>query len=224
MTGCGPGFGEYGGASELVAEAVKRIAYAWTQRGPATRLAEAFAQLAGASSTADLLEGLYLERYHLTAAAAPTIFRLAAEGDGVAQDLIRWCGNELGSLALGVIRQLGFEDEDFDVVLAGSLYDGSPALIEAMQGTIHAVAPGARLVRLEAPPVVGGVLLAMEQVGARAPGARETLIESTNEYLRVNARPAASWLNHKAPERRRSTSTCYVFLAIIILARQFLSP
>ena len=40
MTGCGPVFGEYGGASELVAEAVKQIAYAWTQRGPATRLAD----------------------------------------------------------------------------------------------------------------------------------------------------------------------------------------
>ena len=185
VTGCGPVFGEYGGASELVAEAVKQIAYAWTQRGPATRLAGTVAQLAGATSTADLLEGLYLERYHLSAAAAPTIFQLAAEGDGVALDLIRWCGNELGSLALGVIRQLGFEDADFDVVLAGSLYDGSPMLIEAMQETIHAVAPGARLVRLEVPPVVGGVLLAMEQVGPLAAGVRETLIESTNEYLRV---------------------------------------
>lgn len=185
VTGCGPDFGEYGGASELVAEAVKRIAYAWTQRGPATRLAEAFAQLAGATGAADLLEGLYLERYHLTAAVAPTIFQLAVEGDGVARDLIRWCGCELGSLALGVVRQLGFEGASFDVVLAGSLYDGSPLLIEAMRETIHAVAPGARLVRLEVPPVVGGVLLAMEQVGARASGLRETLIESTNEYLRV---------------------------------------
>jgi N-acetylglucosamine kinase-like BadF-type ATPase len=185
VTGCGPGFGEYGGASELVAEAVKRIAYAWTERGPATRLAEAFARLTGATGTADLLEGLYLERYNLSAAAARTVFGLAAEGDAVAQDLIRWAGRELGSLAVGVIHQLGFEGADFDVVLAGSLYDGSPILTEAMRETIHAVAPGARLVRLEAPPVVGGVLLAMEQVGPRASGVRETLIESTNEYLRA---------------------------------------
>jgi N-acetylglucosamine kinase-like BadF-type ATPase len=185
VTGCGPGFGEYGGASELVAEAVKRIAYAWTERGPATRLAEAFARLTGATGTADLLEGLYLERYNLSAAAARTVFELAAEGDAVAQDLIRWAGRELGSLAVGVIHQLGFEGADFDVVLAGSLYDGSPILTEAMRETIHAVAPGARLVRLEAPPVAGGVLLAMEQVGPRASGVRETLIESTNEYLRA---------------------------------------
>jgi N-acetylglucosamine kinase-like BadF-type ATPase len=185
MTGCGPAFGENGGAHELVAEAVRRIALSWTQRGPSTRLAEVFAQQVGAMGTADLLEGLYLDRYHLTAEAAPTIFRLANEGDGVAQDLIRWCGRELGSLAKGVIRQLGLEDEEFDVVLAGSLYDGGPMLVEAMRGVIHEVAPGARLVRLEVPPVVGGVLLGMEQVGPVVPGVREVLIESTNEYLRA---------------------------------------
>ncbi len=101
----------------------------------------------------------------------------------MAQDLIRWCGRELGSLAKGVIRQLGFEDEEFDVVLAGSLYDGGPMLIEAMRGAIQEVALGARLVRLEVPPVVGGVLLGMEQTGPVVPGVRETLIESTSTYL-----------------------------------------
>jgi N-acetylglucosamine kinase-like BadF-type ATPase len=183
MTGCGPAFGENGGAYELVAEALKRIALSWTQRGPSTQLAEVFAQQVGATGTADLLEGLYLERYHLTGAAAPAIFRLGAEGDAVAQDLIRWCGCELGSLAKGVIRQLGFEDQEFDVVLAGSLFEGGPMLIEAMQGAIHEVAPGARLVRLQVPPVVGGVLLGMEQVGPVAPSVRERLIESASRYL-----------------------------------------
>ena len=183
MTGCGPAFGENGGAYELVAEAIRRIALSWTHRGPATRLAEVLAQRVGATGTADMLEGLYLGRYHLTAEAAPTVFRLAAEGDAVAQDLIQWCGRELGSLARGVIHQLGMEVASFDVVLAGSLYDGGPMLTEAMQETIHEVAPGARLVRLEVPPVVGGVLLAMEQTGAVELGVREMLSESTSRYL-----------------------------------------
>jgi len=185
MTGCGPVFGEYGGAYELVEEAVRRIGLSWTCRGPATQLAEMFAQLVGATGTADLLEGLYLGRYHLTAAAAPSIFGAAAEGDSVAQELIVWCGRELGSLATGVIRQLGLEEEEFEVILAGSLYDGGPMLIEAMGEAIHEVAARACLVRLEAPPVVGAVLLGMEQVGARTPGVRESLIRSTNEFLRT---------------------------------------
>jgi N-acetylglucosamine kinase-like BadF-type ATPase len=183
VTGCGPWFGEYGGAAELVAKAVQAVASAWTRRGPATRLTEAFCRLVGTSEAMDLLEGLYLGRYELSAAAAPLVFQMAADGDEVALETVRWAGRELGSLAIGVIRQLGFEHQDFEVVLAGSLYDGGPMLVEAMQAKIHAVAPGAQLVPLKAPPVVGGVLLGMEQAGLRPASLREPLIESTNRLL-----------------------------------------
>jgi N-acetylglucosamine kinase-like BadF-type ATPase len=180
VTGRGPRFGEYGGASELVARAVQVVARAGTQRDPDTRLSEAFVELAGATDVMDLLEGLSLGRYRITAAAAPVVFRVAAKGDTVAQEIIEWAGRELGSLAIGVIRQLGFEPLDFEVVLIGSMYNGSPVLAETMAATIHAVAPKARLVRLTAPPVVGGVLLGMEQAGIDHTGLRSTLIESTN--------------------------------------------
>lgn len=182
-TGCGPIFGEHGGAHELVNKALEAVAQAWTKRAPPTHLTEAFIQVTGASDTANLLEGLYLKRYHLSAAAAPLVFQVAARGDEVAQQLIRWTGNELGSLAIGVIRQLEFEDLDFEVILAGSLYGGSPILVEAMRATIHAVAPGARLTRLTIPPVVGGVLLGMEQVGLPLSEPRQELIESTNSLI-----------------------------------------
>jgi N-acetylglucosamine kinase-like BadF-type ATPase len=136
-------------------------------------------QATGATSEIDLLEGLYLGQYSLSPSAAPLVFRAAAEGDAVAQEIVRWAGRELGDLALGVIRQLDFQELGFDVVLAGSLYGGSPLLVEAMQQTIHAEAPGARLVRLAAPPVVGGVLLGMEQVGIKTFRLRQPLMEST---------------------------------------------
>ena len=181
VTGCGTWFGEGGGAAEMMARAVQMVAREWTRRGPATRLSQAFVELVGAADLADLLEGLYMERYKLSASAAPLIFRVAASGDQVAQELIHWAGTELGSLAVGVIRQLGFETLDPEVVLVGSLYDGSPALIEAMRATIHAVAPRARLVRLTAPPVVGGVLLGMEQVGLPIATLRQELIASTKQ-------------------------------------------
>ena len=180
VTGCGPWLGEYGGASELVAKAVQAVALAWTQRGPATRLTEAFHGLTGATTVMDLLEGLVLGRYRLSAAAAPVVFQVAARGDEVAQEIICWAGRELGSLAIGVIRQLSFERLDFEVVTIGSLFRGSPTLTEAMEATIHAVAPGARLVHPTAPPVVGGVLLGMEQAGVETATLRQTLIESTH--------------------------------------------
>jgi N-acetylglucosamine kinase-like BadF-type ATPase len=183
LTGCGPYFGEFGGGGDIVLKAVQAVAMAWTMRAPATRLTEALMELTGASSAADLLQGLALEHYHLWSAAAPTVFRVAAAGDQVALDIVRWVGRELGSLAIGVINQLDLADTDLEVVLAGSIYDGSPLIADVMRETIHAVAPRARLLRLTAPPVVGGALLGMEQAGLDYGAVRETLIESTQELL-----------------------------------------
>jgi N-acetylglucosamine kinase-like BadF-type ATPase len=157
--------GEGAGASELVAKAVEAIAHEWTRRGPATRLSPALVQHTGARDLADLIEGLVMDRIALGAGDAPLVFEVAAEGDPVALGLIRWAGHQLGELAKGVIRQLEFERLAFDVVLVGSMYDGSPMLTRTLRRSIHSLAPGARLVRLSVPPVVGAVLLGMEQGG-----------------------------------------------------------
>ena len=176
--------GEAAGGSELVLKAIQAVALEWTRRGPPTRLTQAFVELTNAQDVEDLLEDLTLGHIHLNAAAAPVVFRVAAAGDPVARELILWAGRELGSLAIGVIRQLGFETLSFDVVMAGNFFNGSPLLAEAMRETIHVVAPGARLVRLHVPPVVGGVLLGMEQAGEDTHVWREALIRSTQEMLR----------------------------------------
>lgn len=162
---------------------MQMVAYEWTQRGPATQLTHAFVALTGARDLADMLEGLSMDRYHVDASAARLVFQIAEQGDLPAQQTIRWAGEELGNMALGVIRQLQFEDLDFEVVLVGSLYEGGARLINPMREMIQKEAPGARLVRLQAPPVVGGVLLGMEQAGLDAPKVRKTLIQATRELL-----------------------------------------
>jgi N-acetylglucosamine kinase-like BadF-type ATPase len=187
LTGYGLRMAEAAGGLELVGKAVQAVALEWTRRGPATCLTRYFIELTGARDIEDLLEGLSLERLQLDAAAAPLVFQAAAEGDLVAIEAVLWAGRELGSLAGGVIRQLGFESLTFEAVLVGSLYQGSPLLVEAMRQTIHTVAPGARFVPLTAPPVVGGTLLGLEQAGLAAPALRETLIQSTIELLASRA-------------------------------------
>jgi N-acetylglucosamine kinase-like BadF-type ATPase len=183
ITGDGPRFAEYAGAHGLVRKAVQAVALAWTKRGPQTALSEAFIELAGAVDVADLLAGLVRNRYQMPAAHAPVIFDIANQGDIVAQEIIRWAGRELGSLAIGVIRQLELQNEAFDVVLSGSLHKGSPALKEEIRKTIHAVAPQARLVRLQAPPVIGGVLLGLKEWGLNSAEVSERLVQSTSERM-----------------------------------------
>ncbi len=162
VTGYGYQMGENAGASELVWRAMQMVSFEWTRRGPATALTPALIKFTGARDIEDLLESYTEGRRYVGAQAAPIIFEVAAQGDPVARDVIRWAGVELGEMANAVIRQLNFESLDFDVVLAGSMFDGGPMLIEPLRETIHALAPGARLVRLTVPPVIGAVIIGME--------------------------------------------------------------
>lgn len=183
LTGDGETFAEYGGASQIVRKAVQSVSLAWSLRGPETQLTQAFIQLTGALDATDLMAGLIRGRYHLSAANAPLVFEVARNGDPVAQKIIHWAGQELGNLAIGVARQLNFLDKDFEVVLAGSLYKGGATLEDMLGKTLCAVAPGARFVRLNAPPVVGGVLLGMEQVNLDITIIRPKLLETTAQFL-----------------------------------------
>lgn len=175
---------EYAGSSELVLKAIQAVALEWTRRGPATRLSQALVEFTGLSSVPHLLEELTMGRLRIKPNAAPLVFQVAEAGDPVAQELVRWAGRELGDQALGIIRQLGFEELDFEVVLGGSFFNGSPLLAEELGKSVRRVAPGACLVRLAVPPVVGGVMLGMDVAGAHQPAARLKLIETLNNLKR----------------------------------------
>lgn len=183
VTGDGETFGEYGSAGSIVDEALHAVAYEWCRRGPATQLTPSFVERAGARDVDDLIEGLVLERYSLGASLAPLVFQVAQQGDDVAQQVIRWAGRELGEMAAGVIHQLGFESRSFEVVLIGRLFDGEALFTEALRDTIEQVASGARLVRLQAPPVVGGVLLGFRQAGLDPRTVRAQVLRSTAALL-----------------------------------------
>ncbi len=185
VTGMCGGFGEFCGSGELVWKAFHNVVHEWTRRGPPTRLTQAFIARVGASDATDLLEGVSQGRYNLDAGAAPLVFQVARDGDAVAREVITWAGQELGMLVISVVRQLSFQELDFEVVLIGSMFEGGALLTDPMRRTIHAEARGAKLVRLAAPPVVGGVVLGMQVAGIDAPARRERLIKSTVELIKA---------------------------------------
>jgi len=183
IIGSGLHFAEYAGAVEIMERALQAVGAAWTKRGKTTQLTQMFLEITGGKNEGDLLAGLMRGRYDVSPYHAPKVFKCAANGDEVAQEIIRWAGRELARSAIGVIHQLGFEDLEFEIVLAGSLYKGSSSLIDTMREEIHAVAPGAKLIRLEALPVVGGVLLGMEAAGLDPFAIRPRLLKSTAKLL-----------------------------------------
>jgi len=184
--GWGEWSGEYAGGHDIVARAMRAVTFEWLKRGPVTALTPVFLKATGARNLDNLVEGLYMRRYELDSSLVLKVFRTAHEGDEQALNVMRWAGYELAQIAIGVINQLDLQNEVFEVVLIGSLHGGHPLLDETLENTILAVAPRAKLFRLNAPPVVGAVLLAMEQAGQNRYAVRDELIRTTNELTKKN--------------------------------------
>jgi len=184
VTGGGVEFGENAGASELMFKVAGALGAAWTGRGPASALADAFCRKFAVKDLGELLQGLICHNFELSAADAPLVFEVARQGDPVAVSLVRWAGQELGEMACAVIRQLNFEEVDFDLVQIGGMWDGSPLLTEEMQKKVLAIAPLARLIRAHEPPVMGAVLLGFEAAGLRpTPEIRRMLSQTSPQAV-----------------------------------------
>jgi len=174
---------EAGGSKSLVLHAVQQVARAWGRRGPETALTGAFLQHLGLNSVHQLLEGFSMETIELGPDAAPLVFEVARQGDRVAQACIRWAGEELASMVCGVARQLEFEELGFEIVLIGSMFNGGELLLAPLRDAVWQVAPWAQFVRLEAPPVVGGVLLGMQITVSVTESPRRTLLAEAQRLL-----------------------------------------
>lgn len=189
VTGHGVLMGEGAGGSELMHRCMQLIGYSWSKRLPKTALADAIITYVGAKDLEDLMRGYTTYEYQIGADAAPLAFRVAEQGDEIARDLIRWAGCELGEMANAVVRQLDFENLDFDVVMTGSMFEGGPMLINPMRETIHKLAPKARLVRLNAPPVIGAAMLGMEAGAMKiTPEIRRNMKESISTLRNISVR------------------------------------
>ncbi|MGI6367042.1 MAG: BadF/BadG/BcrA/BcrD ATPase family protein [Anaerolineae bacterium] len=167
--GCGEDLGDTGGAGGLARLGLRAVARAYTGAGPDTLLTDLYVQHYQAESAIALLESFVREQVpRPSGRLAPLIFEAARQGDRAAQDVIRHVGREQGLNAAAIIRKLGMQAASFAIVLAGGVFRSrSQLLVEAIMEPVRAVAAGAFPRTLEAPPVVGGVLLAMEAAGSR---------------------------------------------------------
>lgn len=186
--GLGWMFDDWGAAPDVAGACIQAIAQAYTGHGPNTSLTGRLVELFDARDNGDLLEKLSRGQYNFRAQIAEIIQTLAEEacgGDAPAIKVSRRAGRELGERATTVIHRLRMQEETFDVVLAGGLFHThNPVLLEALDETVRAIAPHAHLSPLEAPPVVGSVLLAMDTAGVEVPAeARRRLIEETRHTL-----------------------------------------
>lgn len=184
IVGNGPTFGEYGGAMEITLRALQMVNYAWIRRIPPTALTAVLLEATGAKDETDLMEGLSNSQYHLFPFTAVKVIEAAQNGDASAQEIIHWAGEELGWLAVSVARQIGMQNDELEIIQSGSVFEAGEAITEPMRAIVMQHLPKARLIRLDGPPVVGAVILGMEQAGFDGYAVRDEMVRTAKELVK----------------------------------------
>lgn len=184
--GFGYRFGDYGGGSDLSVEVFRSVIRASEGRERPTLLTGLLLAELGYPSVADMVNDYLDEDKSISANLAQLLFIAERQGDAVAQSIIDKQGEELGLAAAATIRKLHMEQEQFDVVLAGSILtrgDEQDRLKQAILRQVKAAAPFCSLQTLAVEPVTGALILAMEQGGEELTPSVQTNLMQINALL-----------------------------------------
>jgi len=183
IVGNGATFGEYGGGIEIAAKALQVINYAWIKRAPPTTLTKVLLEYTGAKDELELMEGFSKDYFHLAPFLAMEVMRAAREGDMAARGIIRWAGEELGWLAVAVARQIEMENDEVEIIQSGSVFEAGELISGPMSQVVLKHCPRAKLKRLDGPPVVGAVILGMEQAHFDGYAVRDSIVRTAKEIV-----------------------------------------
>jgi N-acetylglucosamine kinase-like BadF-type ATPase len=204
LPGLGSLSGDWGGGSDIAQEVIRLVCRAWDGRGQPTMLTQMVLTTLGLPSVEEMISQLYqgqVDYYaghfdqHRLLDLVPLVFEVANEDDEVARELLVRVGTEVGITANAIIRRLGLEDADVEVVLGGSVFKGEgPLLVDTVTQVVQEVAPQATVVVPEFEPVVGAVFLALESLEIEID---EVVYSSTRASLESMSAPGTGTL-HKA--------------------------
>jgi len=184
IVGNGATFGEYGGGIEIASKALQIVNYAWIKRTPPTSLTKILLDYTGAKDELELMEGFSSDYFHLAPYLAVEVIRVAHEGDMAAREIIQWVGEELGWLAVSVARQIEMENEEVEIIQSGSIFEAGEIITNPMRNIVLKHCPKARLIRLDGPPVVGAVILGMNQANFDGYAVRKEIVRTAKEMVK----------------------------------------
>ena len=163
----GPIAGDWGGGGALGMAALAAAVRARDGRGPRTALEQRVPARFGHRRPVDVTLAIYRGRLDEDRLLdlAPDVFAAAGEGDAVARAILERLADEIVAMAVAALRRLHLLRRRPAVVLAGGIFrtDDAPFL-ERIRDGVTRIAPGAPVVRLDAPPVLGAALLALDRL------------------------------------------------------------
>lgn len=140
-------------------------------RGPATLLTPLLAAKCG-RPVVEHFEALYQRGRPYIAAMAETVFAARQQGDSVASAIFDDCVGDLAELVDTAARRFG---GPFPLVLNGGVFCHFP---EYAQALAHRASPQAQFILADVPPVYGGAVEAMHDMGlACSPAFRARFME-----------------------------------------------
>ncbi|NEW04822.1 ATPase [Paenibacillus sp. SYP-B3998] len=165
--GFGYEYGDFGGGSELSVEAFRTVIRAWEGRSKATLLTDMILESLGYASVEEMFHSFLDLHKRIPSDLTKLIFDAATRGDSASIQILQKQGVELGLSARAVVERLHMQEDNFDLVLAGSvLTKGHSEFIHPyIAEAVREAAPGCQLKILTVEPVVGSILLAMEKDG-----------------------------------------------------------
>jgi N-acetylglucosamine kinase-like BadF-type ATPase len=165
----GPISGDWGGGSGLGEEALWHAARAEDGRGPQTLLRAAVLDVMNVATVRELTEQLHFGQRALPdlAVLAPAVFEAARAGDAVAGNIVDRQAAEVVSFARASLTRLDLLEAEVPIVLGGGVIRArDERLLTGIRTGLAADAPHATIVMVDAPPIVGAGLLALESAGA----------------------------------------------------------
>jgi N-acetylglucosamine kinase-like BadF-type ATPase len=158
--------GDEGGGFWIGRAALAAVVRQFDGRGPVTMLTELVLAEMALTSPTEVIHAVYdqgLPRQSI-AGIASVVQRAVDGGDAVATDILDRAAAELTAAAASVIEKLNMRGDEFQLVLAGGIFAGIPALVPNVTGRLAEVAPRSRVRLLETEPATGAVRLAISAV------------------------------------------------------------
>jgi N-acetylglucosamine kinase-like BadF-type ATPase len=180
FAGVGDISGDWGGGTSIGQAGLGAAVRARDGRGPRTELERTIPAAVGLHRPDEVTRAYYDRRLDESRIGdlAPTVFATAVAGDPVARGIVDHLADELAVMAAALARRTGLTRRDPEVVLAGGIFKTDDAAFHAgLAERIRAAIPGARIVRLDAPPVLGAALIGLDRLngGLRDPAVQTRL-------------------------------------------------
>jgi N-acetylglucosamine kinase-like BadF-type ATPase len=193
--------GDWGGGTSIGQAGLAAAVRARDGRGPRTVLERLVPEHFGARRPFDVTIGLYTGRIpaRRIRELSAIVFQAAMSGDVVARGIIDRQADELAVMALAMIRRLRLARLPVEVVLSGGVFrTRDPAFYSRITDGVQRGAPSAITRRLNAAPVLGSLLLGLDELSRPDKVRAERRLRAAFGQRHERAGGAASSANYRA--------------------------